>query len=243
MSFSIQDFLEYFPLLLGGVKVALYVTAVSMILALIQGLLLALARLSSVGILRRLCTVWVEIIRGTPCLLQIYYVYYVAPAIGIVLTPVTAGILGLSANYGAYMSEIFRASILSIGAGQLEAGQSLGMSRSLIMRRIVIPQAVRKIVPPLGNYLVLMVKDTSLLSTITIREIMMVAYELSAITFKFFELFTFAGIIYLGLSYPLSVFVDWVERKLDVTRLTEKRPWYSGWPHLLGLGIRKETQL
>jgi len=243
MYFSLDDVGVFFPLLLQGVKVALYVTAVAMSLALVQGLLLALARLSPIGILRKLSAVWVEIIRGTPCLLQIYYVYYVAPSIGIVLSPLAAGIVGLSVNYGAYSSEIFRASILSITAGQWEAGQSLGMSKSLIMRRIVVPQAVRKIVPPLGNYLILMVKDTSLLSTITIREIMMIAYEQSALTFKFLELFTFAGIIYLGLSYPLSLFVDWVERKLDVNRLTEKRPWYGGWPHLLSLGTRKETQL
>jgi polar amino acid transport system permease protein len=242
MYFSFQDALKFFPMLFAGVKVALFVTVVAMALALVQGLLLALARLSPLRILRTLSTVWVEIIRGTPCLLQIYYIYFVAPSIGIVLSPLTAGILGLSVNYGAYSSEVFRASILSIRASQWEAGQSLGMSKSLIMRRIIVPQAVRKIVPPLGNYLVLMVKDTSLLSTITIREIMMIAYEQSALTFKFFELFTYAGILYLGLSYPLSLFVDWVERKLDVDRLTEKRPWYAGAPHLLSLGTRKETQ-
>ena len=241
MGFSWKDVAIFFPMLLGGVKVAIYVTAVAMALALVQGLLLALGRLSSNRVLRAVCGAWVELIRGTPCLLQIYYVYYVAPSMGLKLTPIMAGVAGLSINYGAYMSEIYRAAILSIGQGQIEAGLSLGMSSGLIMRRIVIPQAVRKIVPPLGNYFVLMVKDTSLLSTITVREIMLIAYEQSAITFKFFELFTFAGIIYFGLSYPAALLVDWVERKLDVNRLEGKMPRKKLIPHLLTLGDRGKS--
>lgn len=243
MYFSLKDVPVFFPLLLEGAKIAVYFTLITMSVSLVQGLLLALARLSNNVILRRFSTVWVEIIRGTPCLLQIYYVYFVAPSFGLKLAPIVAGVVGISINYGAYMSEIFRAAILSISASQIEAGLSLGMSNSLIMRRIVLPQAIRKIVPPLGNYFVLMVKDTSLLSTITVREIMLIAYEQSAITFKFFELFTFAGIIYFGLSYPAAMLVEWVERKLDINRLETRRPRKKLIPRLLSLGSREAIEL
>ena len=134
---------EYLPDLLRGALVSIELTLSVMALSLVFGLVVALARMTRLRAVRTVATFYIEIIRGTPALLQLFYIYFVLPAFGIKLPPFTAGVIGLTVNYSAYLSEVYRAGIQAVAKGQLEAAQALGMSRSLMMRLIILPQAIR----------------------------------------------------------------------------------------------------
>jgi len=140
-----------------------------MALSLVFGLIVALARISPSGFFRWMSTIYVELIRGTPALLQLFYIYFVFPAFGIRLSAFLCGVIGLTINCSAYMSEIYRAGIQSVAYGQREAAQVLGLSRWLTMRLVILPQALRVVVPPLGNVFISLFKDTALVSTITVK--------------------------------------------------------------------------
>jgi polar amino acid transport system permease protein len=148
--------------------------------------------------------------------LQLFYIYFVLPAFGIRFDPFMAGVTGLAVNYSAYLSEVYRAGILAVPRGQLEASQALGMSRRLMMRLIILPQAIRVVVPPLGNYFISLFKDTSLVSIVTVKELMFTGQIIAATNFQYFTIFTIIGIIYLSLSYPASLFVSYLERRMKV---------------------------
>jgi len=180
------------------------------------GLIIALMRISHSRALRIISTVYVEVIRGTPCLLQLFYIYFVLPAFGIRLDPFPAGVAGLSVNYSAYLSEVYRAGIIAVPHGQIEASHALGMSRALMMRLIILPQAIRVVVPPLGNYFISLFKDTSLVSIVTVKELMFTGQIIAATNFQYFTIFTIIGIIYFSLSYPSSLFVGYLERRMKV---------------------------
>lgn len=216
MTFSWHEILGFMPGLLMGARITVILTFLVMFLGLVWGLVLALGRLSRFPALRLLARAYVEIIRGTPLLLQLFYVYYVLPFAGIKFEPFTAGTIALSVNYAAYLSEVYRAGIQAIDRGQIEASLSLGMSRALLMRRIVLPQAVRIILPPIGNYFISLFKDTSLVSIITLRDLMFSGEIMAASTFKDFEIFTTIAVIYLIICFPSSLAVTWLERKLKV---------------------------
>jgi len=134
------------------------------------------------------------------------------------MTPFESGVIGLTLNYGAYMAEVFRSGIQAIPKGQWEAGSSVGMSRRLLMRRIILPQAFRIIVPPIGNFFVSIFKDSALVSVITMRDLMFSGELLASATYKHFEIFTMVAVIYFLISYPVAKFVEWVEAKIDITR-------------------------
>jgi len=214
--FDFRGSIEYLPDLLRAAVVSVELTFCVMLISLIFGLVLALMRLSHVRIVRILATAYVEIVRGTPCLLQLFYIYFVLPAFGIRFDPFTAGVLGLSVNYSAYLSEVYRAGIQAVPRGQLEASQALGMSRRRMMRLIILPQAIRVVVPPLGNYFISLFKDTSLVSIVTVKELMFTGQIIAATNFQYFTIFTIIGIIYLSLSYPGSLFVGYLERRMKV---------------------------
>jgi polar amino acid transport system permease protein len=161
---------------------------------------------------------YIQFIRGTPLLLQLFFIYYVLPYVGIVLTPFVSGAIGLTMNYAAYMAEVFRSGIQAIPKGQWEAGSSVGMSRSLLMRRIILPQAMRIIVPPIGNFFVSIFKDSALVSVITMRDLMFSGELLASATYKHFEIFTMVAVIYFLISYPAAKFVEWIEIKIDISR-------------------------
>ena len=216
MTFSWHEILEFMPGLLMGARITVILTFLVMFLGLVWGLVLALGRLSRSPILRLLSRAYVEIIRGTPLLLQLFYVYYVLPFAGVKFDPFTAGTIALSANYAAYLSEVYRAGIQAIDRGQIEASLSLGMSRALLMRRIVLPQAVRIILPPIGNYFISLFKDTSLVSIITLRDLMFSGEIMAASTFKDFEIFTTIAVVYLIICFPSSLAATWLERQLKV---------------------------
>jgi len=214
--FDFRGSVEYLPDLFFGAVVSVELTFCVMLIGLVFGLIIALMRISRVRILRILSTTYIECIRGTPCLLQLFYIYFVLPAFGIRFDPFMAGVIGLAVNYSAYLSEVYRAGILAVPRGQLEASQALGMSRRLMMRLIILPQAIRVVVPPLGNYFISLFKDTSLVSIVTVKELMFTGQIIAATNFQYFTIFTIIGIIYLSLSYPASLFVSYLERRMKV---------------------------
>ena len=191
------------PSLLGGVWVTLLLTFATMPIALVLGLLLALGRLDgSKWFVSWPITAFVEIIRGTPLILQLFYIYFVLPYAGIRLDPIVAGIIGLSLNYAAYLSEVFRSGIAAVDKSQREAGQALSMSEGAIMRRIILPQAVRIVIPPVGNYFISLFKDTALVSTIGVAELLFTGRLLASESYQYLQIFTIVFIIYFIISFP-----------------------------------------
>ena len=209
----LRDTLAVFPTLIRALPVVLELALGAMALALVLGLLVALARISTLKPLRAVAVVFVEVIRGTPLLVQLVYIYFVLPAIGIDIDPVPAGILGLGLNYGAYLSEVFRSAILSVESGQTEAALSLGYTPRAALWRVVIPQSFTVSLGPIGNYFIAMVKDTALTSAIAVTEVLKTANILNSQTFQTTEIYTAAALLYLAVSLPLSRIVILLERK------------------------------
>ncbi len=209
--------LEWGPPLLRGTALTIFLTVASFAFALVLGLVLALARLSRrQWYLYAPAQGFVELVRGTPLLVQLFYLYFVLPFIGITMDPVVTGILGLSVNYGAYMSEVYRAGIQAIDRSQWEAAHALAMPTPLILRIVVLPQAFRIIVPPMGNYLVSLFKDTAIVATISIQELTFSGRLLASQTFQYVPIFTAVLVIYFAISYPASRGAAWVERRLRI---------------------------
>ncbi len=218
MFFSLADMITFLPPLLKGAYLTIAVSLLSFALATVIGLLVGLARISRLLPLRILATPYVQFIRGTPLLLQLFTIYYVLPYGGIILSPFVSAVFGLTLNYSAYMAEVFRGGILAIPKGQWEAGLSIGMSRRLLLRRIILPQALRIVVPAIGNFFVSIFKDSALVSVITMRDLMFSGEILAAATFKHFEIFAMVAVIYFLISYPTAKFVEYIEQRLDVHR-------------------------
>lgn len=215
---------SWLPALLGGAELTIGLTLVSMAVALVLGLALALCRLNS----RHWYLYWpatavVEIIRGTPLLLQLFYVYFVLPFIGIRLSPFTAGVIGLSINYGAYLSEVYRSGIGAVDRAQWEAAEALGMSPALAMRRVILPQAGRIIIPPVGNYFVSLFKDTALASTIGLSELLFASRLLASQNYQYLQLFTIVFVMYFVISYPAMLGVRWLEKHTSLQRRRPRR--------------------
>ncbi|MBV8447593.1 MAG: amino acid ABC transporter permease [Hyphomicrobiales bacterium] len=210
--FNLEIAVHNFGPLLAGLMLTIELTLVVIALSLVFGLLVALGGMSRFAPLRWLVKVYVEAIRGTPLLLQLIYVYYVLPEIGIRLNSFTAGVLALTLNYSAYLSEVYRGGIQAIAIGQHDAAAALGMTRTLAMRRIILPQAVRIVIPPLGNYFISLFKDTALCSVVSIQEVIFTAQILAARNFQYFTLYTVAGFMYFAVSFPAARFVAYLER-------------------------------
>jgi polar amino acid transport system permease protein len=213
--------ISFLPALLEGAYLTITVSLLSFALATVIGLLVGIARISRLLPLRMLATPYVQFIRGTPLLLQLFFIYYVLPYGGIILTPFVSGLLGLTLNYSAYMAEVFRGGVLAIPKGQWEAGLSIGMSRRLLLRRIILPQALRIVIPALGNFFVSIFKDSALVSVVTMRDLMFSGQILAAATFKHFEIFAMVAAIYFLISYPTAKLVEYIERRLDVSRVKQ----------------------
>ena len=216
--FSWDDIIAFLPPLLHGAYVTIIVSLASYALALIVGLVFGIARVSRHLIIRAVATPYVQFIRGTPLLLQLFFIYYVLPYAGIILSPFASGVLGLTLNYSAYMAEVFRAGIQAIPKGQWEAGLSVGMSRRLLLRRIILPQALRIVTPAIGNFFVSIFKDSALVSVITMRDLMFSGQLLASATFKHFEIFAMVAVIYFAISYPTAKFVEYIEARIDIYR-------------------------
>src|SRR4051812_411689 len=204
---------EYGGALLAGLGMTVALTFVVIVLALMLAVPVALMRLSRDLPLRTIASVYVEVIRGTPLLLQLVYIYYVLPNIGINLDPILAAIVGLTLNYTAYMSEVFRGGIIAVPRNQWEAAATVGMTRARAFRRIILPQALRIVTPALGNYFISLFKDTALASVVTVQELTFTGQIISARSYQYFTIYTATGILYLSVGYPAALFVRWLEKR------------------------------
>ena len=208
----------YLPMLLRGAVVTVEISVLAMALAIVCGLALALLRLYGIAPLRWVAVAYIEVIRGTPLLIQLYLIYYGLPNVGIRFNAFAAAVLGLGLNYAAYEAENYRAGIQAVPRGQMEAALSLGMPRWLALRAVVLPQAIRVVIPPVTNDFIALFKDSSLVSVITMVELTKVYGMLALTTYDFMGLGLMTAAIYFGLSFPVSLIARHLERKLHHDR-------------------------
>lgn len=209
---------DILPDLLGGLRVTVQATIMGIVVAMILGLVLAMARRSRQRMVSWPVGAVVEGIRSTPLLAQLFFLYFVLPDFGVVLSPLVIGVLGLGLHYACYTSESYRAGIESVPRGQWEAAVALNMSEATKWRHIILPQAIPTVIPALGNYLVAMFKDAPLLSTVTVLELLAVARSIQGFTFRGLEPFTLAGLLFLAVSIPASILVRYLERRYRYVR-------------------------
>lgn len=202
------------PFILAGAWITILVCAVSIVLATILAIFGAIARLSKNAIVHSVASLYVSLVRGTPLLVQIYFIYFALPQVGVRLDAIPAGILALGFNYGAYMTEVFRAGIQAVPRGQREAAEALGMQERHIMRRIVLPQAVRIVIPPIGNDFIAMIKDSALISTIAVQELLWRAQRAGTRDFRTLQALIIAALIYWALTIIFSYFQDKLEKRM-----------------------------
>lgn len=208
-----EQIAEYLPLFVPATIVVIQVTVLSILLSWACGLVAALMKTSGYRILSVPADFYLWFIRGTPVLTQIFLVYFGLPQFGIRLDPFAAGVIALGVNGGAYVAEIIRGGLLAIPKGQRESAIALGMSYSQTMRQIILPQVVRVIIPPITNDAATTLKNTSLLSTITIMELMLQAQIIISSTFRPFEFYILVSLIYLVMTTVLLLGMRWVERR------------------------------
>ncbi|QDL38128.1 amino acid ABC transporter permease [Rhodoferax sediminis] len=200
------------PVMLRGAGYTLVLAVASVIFGAVLGTLVAITRMAKVPMLSQFATLYVSCMRGTPLLVQLFVIYFGLPSIGIQFEPITAGILGLSLNVGAYLSETIRGAINGVEHGQWNAARSLGLTQTQTLRYIVGPQALRLAVPSLSNSLISLIKDTSLVSVIAVSELMLATKEVIATTFQPFPLYLAAA----GIYWAMSAFFETLQKKLEV---------------------------
>lgn len=217
MSFDWSLIWDNIPILLQGAVITIQITVMAVGCGFFIGMIAALANLSRFKIVRLLVKCYVELFRGTPLLVQVFMIYFALPmVIGQSINPYVAAVTACSINSGAYVSEIFRAGIQSIDKGQMEAGRSLGLTWAQTMRYIVMPQAFKAIIPPLGNEFIAMMKDTSLVSVIGFEELTRRGQLIIARTYGSFEIWTAVAIIYLIMTLSISQLVAFLERRYNI---------------------------
>ncbi|HEY3540397.1 MAG TPA: ectoine/hydroxyectoine ABC transporter permease subunit EhuD [Trinickia sp.] len=214
----LQQAIAFLPILLKGAVVTVQVTVLSFMLSSVVGLALALMRLSPVRAVSAMGASIVNVIRGLPIIVQLFYIYFVLPDVGIQLSAFQAGVIGLGIAYSAYQAENFRAGIEAVDAGQHEAARALGMRGALVMRRVILPQAFRIALPPYGNTLVMMLKDSSLVSTITVAEMTRAGQLIASSTFQNMTVYTLVALLYLLMSLPLVYGLRRLERRMGAGR-------------------------
>jgi len=208
---------EVFPFLIKASVVTLLVTAGSLALALVLGIFVAVARISSFKLLSYPALIYTDVMRGTPALVQLFIIYFGLSDLGLEFDPISAAIIGLGLNGAAYVGEIYRAGIVAIHRGQIEAALSLGMTPVRAMRYIILPQAVRIVLPPLTNYAILLVKDTAIISTIAAPEVMFEARRIVQATFMHSvsgQIYLMAALIYMAITLPMS----YVAKRLEMAK-------------------------
>ena len=197
-------------LMTEGAQITLEIFCVTLLLSLPLGLLVALCRISKLGPLRLLMEFYIWLMRGTPLMLQLLFVYFALPMVGIRLPDIAAALLAFTLNYAAYFAEIFRAGIQSIGRGQYEAAKSLGMTYTQTMRRIIVPQMIRHVLPPVSNETINLVKDTSLIYILAMNDLLRVARTIVQREFDMMPFFV-AAVFYLAMTFVLT----WGFKKLE----------------------------
>jgi polar amino acid transport system permease protein len=208
-----RDTVEFLPILMSGVALTIMVTIGSLLLSTVLGMVWALMRVSGIGVLTGFSAGLINVIRGIPIIVLLFYLYFVMPEFGVTLSALQAAILGLGIAYSAYQAENFRAGIEAIDKGQIEAAQAIGMSWWQTMRRVVLPQAVKIVLPPYGNVMIMMLKDSSQASTITVAELALQGKLIASSTFKNTSVFTLVALMYLTMSIPLILLVRHFEKR------------------------------
>ncbi|MET2830056.1 ectoine/hydroxyectoine ABC transporter permease subunit EhuD [Mesorhizobium shangrilense] len=214
MSFDFGFALGILPVLLQGAVLTVLATIGGFAGALVGGAIVATMHRSDIKALRFLAIGFVYVIRNTPLLVQLYFVFYVLPSFGITIGALSAGILGLSLHYSAFIAEVYRAGIGAVPVGQFEAADALGLGTVQKWALVIAPQAVKPILPVLGNYLIGMFKETPILATITVIELFGAAQDVAGKTYRYNEPYTLVALIFLAISIPCSLLV----RRLDSTR-------------------------
>ncbi|WML48537.1 amino acid ABC transporter permease [Neobacillus sp. PS3-34] len=209
--------LSALPILLKGLQVTIYIFVIAIILGFIIGLLVALMRLAPIKILNGIAMTYVNAIRGTPFIVQLFFIYFGVNSLHLIsLNSTTAGIITVAINAGAYFAEIIRAGIQSIDKGQTEAARSLGLTGSQAMRYIILPQAFRRMLPTITNQSIISLKDTSLLSVIGIADLTQQGQIQASATFEAFKIWLIVGIIYFIIIYLISIFASFIERRFEL---------------------------
>ena len=216
MNLNVDLMINSLPLLITGAGITIQITAISVGLGLIIGMFVGIARISNVKLLRWLAAIYIDFLRGTPLLVQIFLIYF---ALAVILEqrvdPFIAAITACGINSGAYIAEIFRAGIQAIDEGQMEAGRSLGMTWVQTMRYIIVPQAFKNIVPPLGNEFIALLKDSSLVSVIGFEELTRRGQLIIARTYASFEIWMAVALVYLVMTFAVARFTGYLERRFD----------------------------
>ncbi len=223
MSDFISFFAQSLPKLLDGLSITLFLTFLSLILGFLLGISLALGRIYTPKIISWLCIGYIEIIRGTPLLVQLFILYFGLPSVGIRLTPIIAAVIGLSLNSGAYQAEYLRGSIQSIKSGQMIAARALGMTKTQAVAHVILPQALRTSIPAWSNELIYLLKYTSIAYIIQVVELTAEGKFIAADTFRYLEIFTMIAIIYLSLTVLFTEIIDRIEYRIRIPGLGTKR--------------------
>lgn len=205
------DVMKFVP---DGVLRTFQVTVFSIIIALFIGLITGLGRISRITVINRIATVYVEVIRGIPLLVQLFYIYYAMGQL-IQVPRIVAAVTAMSVCYGAYMGEIFRAGIQSVPKGQMEAALALGMSRGQAIRKVILPQTFKIILPPVGNEFIALLKDSSLVSILAVSDLLRRGREFASTSFRYFEAYTVVALVYLVMTLFFSKLVAVMEERLE----------------------------
>ncbi len=215
--------IEFLPILLGGARVTVEITASAAVLAVLLAFVSGLARLSRSRLIRGTSVVYVELFRGSSLLVQLFWLFFVLPHFGVTLTPFQTAVLGLGLNIGAYGSEVVRGAILAVPAGQTAAAAALGLTGPQVMRYVVLPQAVLRMLPIWGNLLIELLKGTALVSLITVSDLTFRAYQLNQATFQTAKIFTMVLAIYGLLALVIAMAIRGLERRFGRHRLAQER--------------------
>ncbi|MGB3813709.1 MAG: amino acid ABC transporter permease [Shinella sp.] len=223
---SLDLVLQYLfsPTFFHGALMTLLITVSSLIFGLLAGFLLALVNQVKFPPVKWLAVLYLWLFRGTPVLFQIIFIYNVLPTFGIRLSAFASGVIALSLNEGAYMAEIIRSGLQAIKSGQRTAGMALGMTKLTVMRYVVLPQAARIMLPPIGNQTIGMLKTSALVSVIAVEDLLLVANQSASATFRYFEALSAAGIYYLALTTIFMAGQYWMERTLEPKRSRAPKP-------------------
>jgi polar amino acid transport system permease protein len=211
-----SDAKDFLPLLLDGLRITVELTVFALALSVVLGFIWALLGMSRFALVRAASRTLINTVRGIPIIVQLFYIYFVLPDLGIALNAFVAGVIGLGLAYSVYQAENFRAGFLSVDHSLIQAAESLGMQRSMVMRRLILPLAIRVILPPFGNTSIMLLKDSSIASTITVAEMTRAGQLLAVSTFKNMTVYTLVALLYLAMSLPLSYLTRRLERRFAV---------------------------
>ena len=209
--------IEILPDLLRATLITIRISLLGFAVAIVAGLQIAMARMNRNGFISRPAWAFVEFVRLTPLLVQLFFAFYVLPELGVLLPAEPTGVVVIGLHYATYASEVFRSGIRAVATGQWEASIALNLPTFAVWRRVILPQAIRPMIPALGNYLIQMFKEVPLLSTITVYELLGTANLIAGSSFRYLETLTLVGFIFLLLSYPSSLLIRYLEIRLERT--------------------------